>query len=95
MTSSHTIRGVTYSVDASLLNCLVAAFDVWRDGLGKFSGTMGKQAFLHGTSDIVLRSILPDNRDPYLQQRYLRVLRHVLSSRPRKAKSSSILVAQS
>lgn len=88
----YTVRGATYGVDVDVLDCLVAAFDVWRDGLGKFAGALGRAAFLRGTSDVVHRSVRITSGDPWIVERYLRVLRHVLASRPRSAKSSSISV---
>lgn len=78
-----TIRDTAYEVDADLMRALEAAYDVYRDGLGKFSGPLGKAAFMRGTSDIVMRAISPDPSDPYKQTRYLKCFRHVLASRPR------------
>lgn len=77
-----------YSVDAQLHRACVAAFDVWRDGKGKLSGVLGREAFLGNTDRIVLRvvpmSAEEERTDPWKRERYLRTLRYELSCRPRK-----------
>lgn len=97
----HTIRGAEHWVEDELLTGAIVAFDVWRDGLGKFTGPLGRAAFLRGTSDVahrIVSRVAPETRkaDPWLAERLTRVLRHVLASRPRSAatgpKRSPILV---
>lgn len=92
MTAAVEIRGTTYEIEQYMLDAMVAAFDLWRDGLGKFAGVLGRAAFLRGTSDIVGRFVAADPHDPYKRERHLRVLRHVLASRPRSTKPTPRIV---
>lgn len=93
MSSMITVGG--YAVDAALHGACVAAFDLWRDGLGKFKGDLGRAAFLRGTSDIVGRFVPDGGRaDPWLRSRHLRALRAELAARPRKS-DRKILVVES
>lgn len=85
-------RGVGYEVDEHQLSQLTAAFDLWRDGLGKLSGPLGRAAFLRATSDIVRRFVPPDRSDAWKLERYTRALRIVLAQRPRKS-GPMVLVA--
>lgn len=88
----HTVNGTRYSVEARVIDAAIVAFDVKRDGLGEFTGEMGRTAFLALTSDLVHRAIarapIPSTPDEYRVQRHLRVVRSILAKRPRKAVSN-------
>lgn len=86
-------RGSAYEVDEAVLTALVATFDLWRDGLGKFRGDLGRAAFLRATSDIVHRLVAPERHDAWKRERYIRALRTVLAERPRKSDGTVIVVA--
>lgn len=92
-TVERTIRGVTYAVDAPLLEAGIGMFEMARDGAGRFSGRMGTVAFRSLTREIGLRLVPTDpGGNTVSRARFLKVLRSVLGARSqggRKEKSQT------
>lgn len=84
-----------YYVPDADVNAMLTAWDVWRDGKGRFTGSsraakdMLRELFLRTTSDIASRVFFGARRehDPFGPTRYTRVLRALLAKRQRDSLS--------
>lgn len=80
------------------VNAMLTAYDVWRDGKGRFTGPtrvakdMLRELFLRTTSDIATRVYFgrPREVDPYGPTRYIKVLRSLLAKRHSQASLSGV-----